>query len=989
MTRPTDFERFHALLTANAAAGYEPWYFRVAKSAKHPDTSYGSWKDESSQLTFDEALHWLQNGGNVGIAGTDSDRLVNVDIDDDEQTQVEDLKPSLLAKSRSREGYHAFYFAADGEDIPNIPTDNAGEVRTEWQYVLAPGSHVDTDPDDVPDDERDDAGYYTVENDRTPTTLAFEDLPEVFVQTYEDNQEARDKAQSSVDDYNVPDNPSNSSALFDISARDVVSKEGGDTDPTERWASLFHDSETSANMSLSSKGLLHCFRHNVAHNGLQALAVLSGYIPSGNTACERIGTPHSNSGGSPPSMKGDDAAIWHAWRYAKDNGYLPDDDPVPYRAVCHLATEMGIADSDEIPARGEYDPDSARLPDYAYNAALSAIENKHGLTTGRSRVDPDDGQPALSPTAEALADDEVDPKPAGTDEQPATDGGAGQSPDDNPEGTTAEEDTPPTPDEQLRQELVNRVVIPLDPPEDSGVDEITHKVAHHRTAEILQKYLSFVSPSEKTIRWRETMYIYVDEHIVGKGNHNDAGVYEVGGRRELERIINSELGPVANNSFVRETADKIRRLTYTRAYELEPTASKLVCGNGVLDLTTGDLEDYDPEQYHRTKVRHDWNPDAQCPRIDEFLHSVVDDKDVDTVYRFIAHALYKGYPESKAAMFLGDGQNGKSTLMELITEFLGKRNVSNRSLTDILENEWAAYDLCGRLANISGDISDQHHDTMGVFKNLTGGDLVDADVKFEMPVKFQNHATMFFAANDIPVMNDDSKGNWRRWCLINFPNDFSKDTDEHIPKRQLMEELTTTEEMQGLFARCVEEIQAWYDGREWFPDTNGWQETRTAMRKAAEPVFAFAHDCLEPVDYGQQEKTDIRKAYQKYAKENSLPNLTDEVLGRKLNGLSGFDIGSARPRHTTGGRGHTYTGVMLNEKGMEYVPDSTLDAQVVITGTIEEMGGKAHAEELRETLVHVFGVDDNRVPDLITSQVEQGHIYERPENGELFYETNR
>lgn len=408
-TDPSEFERYHEQLMAEAPDGYEPWYFRVESGAKNPDTKYGSWKDDSSKLSFDEAMQWLRNGGNVGVAGTADDRLVNVDIDDDEKTAVSDLKPTLLAKSRSREGYHAFYFSADDEDIPNIPTDNAGEVRTSWQYVLAPGSYVETDPDEVPESERDNAGYYTVEKERTPATLAFDELPEVFIETHERNEKERQETDD-THDYTPPENTGNTSALFDISARDVVRNEGGDSDPSERWSSLFHDSDTSSNMALSDQGKLQCFRHNVTHNGLQALVVFSRYISNGNTACERVGTPHSNSGGAPSCMKGDDGAIWHAWKYAKENGYTPDDDPVPYRALCHIASEMGIASDEEIPDRGEYDPDNgARLPAYAYNSALAAIENKHGLDTGRSAVG-GGGAPTISPDTDT---DEVDsiPKP--------------------------------------------------------------------------------------------------------------------------------------------------------------------------------------------------------------------------------------------------------------------------------------------------------------------------------------------------------------------------------------------------------------------------------------------------------------------------------------------------------------------------------------------------------------------------------------------------
>jgi len=131
--RPDEFIEFAQLLTENAPDDYTPWLFRVESASKAPDLTYGSWKDESARMTVEEAVRWMESGGNVGIAGRPDGPLVNVDIDDEDETTIDDLKPTLIARSRSRTGVHAWYFEAQDADIPNIPTDDAGEVRANWQ----------------------------------------------------------------------------------------------------------------------------------------------------------------------------------------------------------------------------------------------------------------------------------------------------------------------------------------------------------------------------------------------------------------------------------------------------------------------------------------------------------------------------------------------------------------------------------------------------------------------------------------------------------------------------------------------------------------------------------------------------------------------------------------------------------------------------------------------------------------------------------------
>lgn len=92
-------------------------------------------------------------------------------------------------------------------------------------------------------------------------------------------------------------------------------------------------------------------------NGLQALAVLSGFA-----TCGEVGTPHH--GGSNTL---DDGAIFHAWRYAKEEGYIPEDDPIPVRAMNHIARKHGICDPDQY----------ERLPKWAYNRVLDTVEEEY------------------------------------------------------------------------------------------------------------------------------------------------------------------------------------------------------------------------------------------------------------------------------------------------------------------------------------------------------------------------------------------------------------------------------------------------------------------------------------------------------------------------------------------------------------------------------------------------------------------------------------
>lgn len=386
-TSPSEFNNFNALLTSNAPKGYTPWYFPVSAGGKDPDgieiskrapTKYvgkrGSWKAEHAKLTYEEAMQRLTKGGNVGIAGTSTDKLVICDIDNEKY--VKQLPSSLIITSRKRYGKHGFYWAEDKESKQNITTDD-GELRSDFEYVVAAGSYSEvTDEElkkvveagkvsaktveEVKKDEK--LGVYTVEIAMPPAKITYAELPQIYRNADAKRQQSpiKGREETSKNRFinNKPLDLTGASALFKLTLANVLPKYEQD----ERLPHPLHESETGKNFSVSQDGNLgHCWRHLVSLNAIQFLCVKTKYA-----TCNEAGTPHGGKYSS--QLKRDKGSIFHAWQQAKHDGLIPEDDKIPTAAIWYVAFAAEIVEKD-------YEPqDWSIIPAKIYQQTISYIE---------------------------------------------------------------------------------------------------------------------------------------------------------------------------------------------------------------------------------------------------------------------------------------------------------------------------------------------------------------------------------------------------------------------------------------------------------------------------------------------------------------------------------------------------------------------------------------------------------------------------------------
>lgn len=259
-------------------------------------------------------------------------------------------------------------------------------------------------------------------------------------------------------------------------------------------------------------------------------------------------------------------------------------------------------------------------------------------------------------------------------------------------------------------------------------------------------------------------------------NHGRLHVYENGvyvlGDDIFKRVLTKMLGTLFSRNRVQETLSYLTNTLYElREDDIENASKWLNCRNGLVRLDSGKFIEHTPSVKSMIQIPINYNPDAKCPAIMQFLNEVAP-LYVTTLLQTAAMCLLPTMKQERAIFLLGSGGNGKGTWLSVLISLLGGMNVSGVSLYSLTTNRFMPAELYNKLANINADIPANYIQDSSMFKTLTSGDYITAERKNQQPFCFRNSAKLLFSANALPPTSDHSDGFYRRLIIVPFSYKF-------------------------------------------------------------------------------------------------------------------------------------------------------------------------------------------------------------------------
>lgn len=289
---------------------------------------------------------------------------------------------------------------------------------------------------------------------------------------------------------------------------------------------------------------------------------------------------------------------------------------------------------------------------------------------------------------------------------------------------------------------------------------------------------------------------------------NDDGVWAEADEREIKKVTHELANSCKLTSFVvNSVLDMIKTEVNASDHKFDLNPNSINCLNGELEFINGNwvLGSHVREHYRTAMIPIAYDPNATAPRFSQFLEEVFSgDADAKNKIRIVLEALgYTLIPSchlEKFFLLIGAGANGKSVLLGVLAELIGRQYVCAVQPSQF-ENRFQRGHLQGKLANIITEIAVGAEIADAQLKSLVSGEMTTAEHKHKNPFDFNPYAKHWFGTNHLPHTRDFSDATFRRTIILTFNNKFNgANRDVHLAKK-------LKSELPGIFNMALEGLR--------------------------------------------------------------------------------------------------------------------------------------------------------------------------------------
>lgn len=197
--------------------------------------------------------------------------------------------------------------------------------------------------------------------------------------------------------------------------------------------------------------------------------------------------------------------------------------------------------------------------------------------------------------------------------------------------------------------------------------------------------------------------------------------------------------------------------------------------NGLLNLSTGQLEAATPDNVTTWVLPYDYSDMATCPNFLQWLETAVEnDQDTIQLLRAWLNALLTGRPDLQIFLhIIGPGGTGKSTFGRIAIILVGNENAITTSLYQLEKNRFETASIYGKRL-VAIEDADKYGGSVSVLKSMTGQDPLRFERKgVQQQSSFIYNGQTLFMSNERLATSDQTNGIERRRVTVEFMRRFT------------------------------------------------------------------------------------------------------------------------------------------------------------------------------------------------------------------------
>ncbi len=357
-----------------------------------------------------------------------------------------------------------------------------------------------------------------------------------------------------------------------------------------------------------------------------------------------------------------------------------------------------------------------------------------------------------------------------------------------------------------------------------------------------------------------------------------------------------------------ESNDKIKSmLARARAEQGIPTTVDkfdaspflLNCANGTVNLKTGELQPHSREDLITKLVPIDYDPEAKCPRWEQFLREITDNDQelIDYFWQAIGYTLTGDITAQCVFVLHGMGANGKSVLLNTVRTLTGEYGEHTPIETFMVRN---GNNMSNDLARLRGarivtatETNEGQRLNESLIKQVTGGEPITARFLREEFFSFQPTFKLWFSVNHKPRISGTDYGLWRRVRLLPFEVRFPEGDprrDEHLQDK-------LNAELPGILAWAVRGCHDWLERGFVLP--SAVRLATEEYQRESDNIGEFIDECCVTGEEYSIRARDLYQAYVTWSEGQGARPKSSTAFGIALTG-KGFAAGhgfSGKTRH--------------------------------------------------------------------------------------------